>query len=114
EDRRRDHSRRAQQGAGCPAGSAACRLGWGRVAVPLDASRAKRLRGPVSFQEVAGRADHAVRRLAQRRGRERGCWVYIDAEQLAKTGVELNGEPPAYRTWAGPRGRVVVQLYREA
>jgi hypothetical protein len=60
-----------------------------------------------------GRHDHAARRRAQRYGRERGCWVYIPAEELVKTGVDLFGAPPAYRVWAAPRGRVVVQLYRE-
>lgn len=48
-----------------------------------------------------------------RRGRERGCWLYIPAEQLERAGVSRDARPPFYRTWAGPRGRVVVQLYRE-
>jgi len=30
-----------------------------------------------------------------------------------KTGVDLGDDPPAYRVWAAPRGRVVLQLYRE-
>lgn len=60
----------------------------------------------------AGRYDSAERRLAVRKGRERGCSVYIAAEELLKTGIPLDGEPPAYRVWAGARGRVVIQLYR--
>ena len=62
----------------------------------------------------SGRHDHAMRRRSLRSGRERGCWVYIPAEELQKTGVALADAPPAYRVWAGPRGRVVVQLYKEA
>lgn len=61
-----------------------------------------------------GRYDDARRRKGVRKGRERGCWVYIAQDELAKTGADLDGAPPAYRVWAGPRGRVVVQLYREA
>lgn len=49
-----------------------------------------------------------------RKQRERGCFVYIPMEELAKTGIDLDGPPPAYRVWGAPRGRVVVQLYKEA
>jgi hypothetical protein len=61
---------------------------------------------------VPGRYDSAARRRSRRDGRERGCWVYIPAEELAKTGLGADA-PPAYRVWAGARGRVVIQLYRE-
>jgi hypothetical protein len=52
-----------------------------------------------------------------RSGREKGCWVFIPESELAKAGYAegVDGEPapaPLYRTWASPRGRVVVQLYR--
>lgn len=49
-----------------------------------------------------------------RRGRERGCWVYIPAEELLKAGID--GPRPWYRTWGSSvRGaRVTVNLYREA
>lgn len=57
--------------------------------------------------------DTAARRRAQRRGRERGCWVYVPAEELAKTGFDPYGDPPFYRTWGSSRGRLVVQLYRQ-
>lgn len=59
-----------------------------------------------------GRHDHAERRQSQRDGRERGCWVYIPLEQLVKTGVDVDGDPPRYRVWGSSRGRVVVQLYK--
>ncbi len=49
-----------------------------------------------------GRFDHAEPRQAQRRGRERGCWVYISAEHLSRAGITLDAAPPLYRTWASP------------
>jgi hypothetical protein len=55
--------------------------------------------------------DHAHRRQSFRSGREKGAWVYIPEVELAKAGY-ADEEPPLYRTWAGPRGRVVLQLYR--
>jgi hypothetical protein len=60
-----------------------------------------------------GRYDAAERRQGQRTGREKGCWVYIPAEELEKTGVTLDGPTPLYRVWGAPRGRVVVQLYKD-
>lgn len=48
-----------------------------------------------------------------RRGRERGCWLYIPAEELSKALGEVPEEPPAYRVW-GLRGRTVMaKLYDE-
>ena len=61
-----------------------------------------------------GRHDHAARRRAQRRGRERGCWVYIPAEQLALAEFPPDAPPPWYRVWGGRRGRFVVVVYPEA
>jgi hypothetical protein len=43
----------------------------------------------------------------------RGCYVYIPAEELAKTGHPLDAQPPAYRVWGASRGRIVLQLYKE-
>lgn len=60
------------------------------------------------------RYDSAARRRAQRRGRERGCWVFIPAEELVKAGVDPAGNPPAYRTWGTRSGGVLVRLYKEA
>lgn len=59
-----------------------------------------------------GRYDRALRRRSLRRGRERGCSVYIAAEELAKAGIDPNGEAPWYRVWAGSRGGVTVQFYK--
>lgn len=60
-----------------------------------------------------GQYDRARRRRSVRRGRERGCWVYIPEEELRKAGIE--GPPPFYRTWGSAvRGhRVTVNLYSE-
>jgi hypothetical protein len=60
---------------------------------------------------VSGRHDAAARRRAQRRGRERGCWVYIAAEALAAAGYGPDTPAPWYRVWGGQRGRYVVTLY---
>jgi hypothetical protein len=65
---------------------------------------------------MPGRADPGQRRRALRKGRERGCSVYIDAETLAALGIDPSGPAPFYRTWPGPRRThptVLVQLYRE-
>jgi hypothetical protein len=61
----------------------------------------------------AGRYDAARRRRSVRRGRERGCWVYIPLEELERAGI--TGERPWYRVWGSAvRGaRVTVNLYRE-
>lgn len=59
--------------------------------------------------------DPARRRKTVRRGRERGCWLYVPAEQLERAGYSLApGSPtPWYRTWLGRKGTVLVQLYPE-
>jgi hypothetical protein len=58
--------------------------------------------------------DPAARRQGVRKGRERGCWVYIPAEELGK----LRGAPfeaaPHYRTTGRAGGRtVIVEIWRE-
>lgn len=65
----------------------------------------------------AGRHDPGLRRQSIRKQRERGCSVYIPAEELLKAGIDPDGPAPYYRTWGyrrGPRSpSVVVSLYRE-
>jgi hypothetical protein len=61
-----------------------------------------------------GRYDAAERRRSKRAGRERGCWLYVPAEELVKAGIALVGPPPRYRVWGTRRGGVFVRLYREA
>lgn len=58
--------------------------------------------------------DSGARRRAQRRGRERGCWVYVPAEELRKAGYDPDAAPPYYRTWGTARGGVFVRLYRRS
>jgi hypothetical protein len=62
---------------------------------------------------VAGRYDHAERRRAQRRGRQKGCSVYIPAEELQKAGFAPDEPPPYFRVWGSARGGVFLRLYRE-
>ena len=57
--------------------------------------------------------DPGRRRKAQRNGREKGCWVYVPAEALEKALPGLGDTLPHYRTWASPRGSVLLRLYRE-
>jgi len=53
-------------------------------------------------------------RRSVRKGRERGCWVYIAAEELAKTRAGADGSPPLYRAHGRAQGRtVLVELRRE-
>jgi hypothetical protein len=65
----------------------------------------------VSPAAANGRHDHAARRKSQRNGRERGCWVYIPAELLAKGDPTDGAYSPWYRVYGGARGRFVVTLY---
>lgn len=70
--------------------------------------------------------DHARIRRAVRKGREKGCWVYIPrAELVAAFGSDdeaaeyvATSPPPAYQLTGKPHsrntGRVLVNLYREA
>lgn len=59
------------------------------------------------------RYDSALRRLAQRKGREKGCWVFIPLEELVKAGRDPDAPPPHYRTWGTGRGTVLVRLYTD-
>lgn len=61
-----------------------------------------------------GRHDYGERRRALRKGRERGCSIYIPAEQLEAAGIDPYGPVPWYKTWPGQRGRFIVVLYKEA
>ena len=57
--------------------------------------------------------DPAARRRGVRRGRERGCWLYVPAEELERIGVDPKGAAPWYRIWTR-RKTLLVQLYEEA
>jgi hypothetical protein len=58
-----------------------------------------------------GRYDAGRRRQSVRRGREKGCWVYIPSDELVAAGIEPDGPPPAYRTWGRARGSMLLRLY---
>lgn len=66
---------------------------------------------------TAGRYDALARRRANRSQRERGCWVYIPAEELQRAGIGATEPTPYYRTHGHRRSRnghtVIVTLYRE-
>jgi hypothetical protein len=62
---------------------------------------------------MAGRSDLALRKRAQRHGREKGCRVNIPAEALELAGIDPNGPVPWYRIWPGERGRFIVTLYKD-
>jgi hypothetical protein len=55
--------------------------------------------------------DRARRRQSIRRGNERGAWVYVPGELLVELGIDLEAPAPLYRTWAGRKRSVLVQLY---
>ena len=58
--------------------------------------------------------DSAALRRSVRKGRERGCWVYVPAEELAKTRAGVADLPPRYRTVGRQNGStVIVTFYRE-
>lgn len=62
---------------------------------------------------MAGKHDQAARRQSRRAGRERGCWVYIPAEQLRRLGIDPAADAPLYRTWDGRKRTALVQFYTE-
>jgi hypothetical protein len=61
--------------------------------------------------------DPALRRKTKRAGRERGCWLYIPADDLAKAGIDPADPPPFYRLNAYQRSAnghtAIVTLYKE-
>lgn len=69
----------------------------------------------VSPAHGSGRHDPAARRRTLRKGRERGCSLYISGEQLERMGFAPGEPAPYYRTWESSDGRprLVVNLYRE-
>jgi hypothetical protein len=60
-----------------------------------------------------GRYDAGLRRQSVRRGRERGCWLYVPAAELLKAGIDPADPPPFYRLWGTQSGGIMVRLYRE-
>ncbi len=60
--------------------------------------------------------DRARRKRSIRKGRERGCWVYVPLDELRAAGF-AGDEAPFYRTAGHARsanaGSIIVSLYRE-
>lgn len=61
-----------------------------------------------------GAYDPALRRRGLRKGREKGCSIYISADELEAVGFDPDGPPPFYRVWGSSRGGLFVRLYKEA
>lgn len=61
-----------------------------------------------------GRHDAAQRRKASRKGRERGCSLYIAAEDLVAAGIDPYGLPPEYKVWPGRKRTLMVALYPQS
>jgi len=64
----------------------------------------------------AGRYDKAERKQSTRKQREKGCRVYVTAEELRAAGFAPEAPPPFYRIHGYKRsknaGSVIVSLYR--
>lgn len=58
-----------------------------------------------------GRHDAGQRRKASRKGRERGCSLYIAAEELAAAGIDPYGPPPTFKVWTGRKRTLMIALY---
>lgn len=69
---------------------------------------------PVRERQANTKYDASARRRAQRAGRQKGCSVYVPAEELLKAGYDPDGDPPYYRVWGSSRGGLFIRLYREA
>jgi hypothetical protein len=70
------------------------------------------MRGDLRPSMPSGRHDAASRRKASRKGRERGCPLYLSGEELANAGIDPYGPPPEYKVWPGRKRTVLVQLYQ--
>lgn len=84
------------------------RAGRGASGAPVASSPKQSVDRPLQ----PSRYDREERRQSIRKGRERGCWVYIAAEELVRAGISVFDPPPDYRVWGGRRGGVLVRLYK--
>jgi hypothetical protein len=57
--------------------------------------------------------DPAERRKATRAGRQRGCSIYIPADDLRAAGINPDEPTPHYRIWPSARGSLLIRLYKE-
>lgn len=58
------------------------------------------------------RYDPAARRRGVRKGRERGVWIFVPAEELERIAVDPRAAAPWYRIWTR-RKTILVQFYDE-
>lgn len=65
------------------------------------------------LKAIGGRYDPEALRQSKRSQRERGCWVYIPAQELLKAGISLFAPAPRYRVWGRKRGSILVRVYKE-
>lgn len=61
----------------------------------------------------SGKYDPAARRRSKRTGREKGCWLYVPADELVAARIDPDGPPPFYRVWGSSRGGLFVRFYKE-
>lgn len=52
-------------------------------------------------------------RRSLRKGRQRGCMVYIPAEELERLGIDPTGPAPLYRTAGRQGGQTVMVTLRK-
>jgi hypothetical protein len=61
-----------------------------------------------------GRYDAGERRRMIRRGRERGRWLFVPADELVAAGLDpYDSATLYYRVWGRRGGSVLVRVYRE-
>ena len=91
--------------SGCPGSSERCE---GVSVDPVASSPRQSIDRPIQRSKY----DRTLRRRSYRGRRERGVWVYIAAEELARAGVSVFDDPPDYRVWGGRRGGLFLRLYK--
>lgn len=75
------------------------------------------MNAPISPQVPAWGYDRARWKQGVRKGRERGCWVYIARDELESAGIPTDAPPPWYKL-SGAQSRksshrVIVSLKPE-
>lgn len=70
------------------------------------------VRADLSSDPVSSSYDPLRRRRTIRRGREKGCWLYVPADELLAAGFSLLDPPPWYRVWGTKKG-VLIRLYKK-
>jgi len=79
---------------------------------PIGDEGADAVSGDLRDAIPSGRHDAAERRKASRKGRERGCSLYIAAEELAAAGIDPYSDPPLFKVWPSRKGSLLIQLYK--